>query len=152
MIDKRRLDKTPQNFYYRKPIADLTLNKDERIGDTLFLIGTIIALIYTDQTEEALLEPPEQANNASPKRSQALRTLALSSWIFFMASVAFAFVALSRLREQSMDQATNQSMQNSTSNISGIFGLTLTAIGNLFKLIGFGLAAIGNQIRAVSVQ
>lgn len=136
------------SYNNRKTATDLSLNENERVGDVLFLIGTIIALISTDQTEKALLEPPRQVNNVSKERSQALKTLALSSWIFLIATIIFAFTALARLRQLSNEQ----SLQNSNPNTSNLFGLTVTTTGNFFKVIGFGLAAIGNQIRAGSAQ
>ncbi len=132
----------------RKTAADLNLNENERIGAILFLIGTIIALISTDQTEKALTESPAQADNVSKERSQALKTLALSSWIFFMASIIFAFTAFARLKELS----SKASLQNPVFDKDTLFGLTLTFIGNFFKVIGFGLAAAGNQIRAGGAQ
>ena len=136
------------SFNNLKTATDLQLNQNERVGDILFLIGTIAALISTDQTEKALLEPPAQANKAAKESSQALKTLALSSWIFFMASIIFTVTAFARLRELNIEQ----SLPNSTPNTGNLFGQNVTTIGNVFKLIGFGLAAIGNQIRAGSTQ
>lgn len=146
MIGTKSLDEN-QNLNYEK-IVDLTFNKDERTGTILFLIGAAIALIATDQTEEALSESAEQFGQASEKRRQALKTLTISSWVFFMANIIFTWVALLRLRRQSMEQK----VKNSVLAASSLFGLTLTTIGNFLKLIGFGLTAIGNQIRAFSVQ
>ncbi|NLI91142.1 MAG: hypothetical protein GX434_02735 [Peptococcaceae bacterium] len=123
-----------QNIYF-----DLNLIYQERFGDVLFLIGTILAIISTYQAEKFTLE---KLFKIIPSQNNSAYTIAAASWIFFIASIIFAYVAIARYDE----------VKSTDPNVSPVTlkGGEITAIGNIFKVIGFGLAAVGNQLKANS--
>ncbi|MDR3491582.1 MAG: hypothetical protein P4M12_06000 [Gammaproteobacteria bacterium] len=106
----------------------------QRSGDILFLIGTLLAIISTYQAEQSIIKSTKD-NSAN--------TTALASWLFFIANIIFAHVAIIKLVE--LCQLTN-------SKVSPLMlkGSSFTVIGDIFKVIGFGIAAIGNQLQANS--
>ncbi len=116
---------------------NLNLVFKERFGDILFLIGTLLAIISTCQAEQALLEPQRR----QPASGNAASTLAAASWLFFAASIIFAYVALARYEEA---EAADRNAPKSTM----LVGSRIAAAGNVIKAIGFALAAIGNQLKA----
>jgi hypothetical protein len=123
-----------------KEDIDLSLVYQERVGDILFLLGTILAIISTYQAEQFIVTKLLRIKST---QDYSLNTTAQASWLFFIASIIFANVAIIRLIElkQSTDSKVSPLM---------LRGSKFTAIGNLFKVVGFGLAAIGNQLKASS--
>lgn len=117
---------------------DLTLTYEERAGDLLFLLGTILAFISTYQEEQALLT--ENVPTVKPKEIDSAMSITAASWLFFLASILFTHVAIVHLEEL-----------KSTPNlrISLVFtrGTKLAVIGNLLKSAGFGTAAIAYQLK-----
>ncbi len=118
---------------------DLSLIYQERIGDILFLIGTILAIISTYQAEKALIV---KIFNIRSAPNNSAYTIASASWISLAASIIFAYVAIIRYDEVA---ATDPNVSPLT-----LRGGKTTIIGDLFKVIGFGLAAIGNQLKVNS--
>ncbi|MCG1025402.1 hypothetical protein [Dehalobacter sp.] len=117
---------------------DLSLIYKERTGDILFLIGTLLAIISTYQAVQSTIG---KYFFRSSKNDSAF-TIATASWLFFAASIIFAYVAVIRYEEVA---AIDPYISSST-----LLGGKFTAIGNTVKVIGFGLSAIGNQIKANS--
>lgn len=110
----------------------------ERIGDILFYIGTILALISTYQEEQSLINPePASANNHS-------KTIALAGWIFLAAVLIFSTTSYLRFEEQKSVAPENAPI----SNIRNLFGSEIVTIGNFIKVIAFTLTAFGYQIKA----
>jgi hypothetical protein len=114
--------------------VDLSLVYQQRSGDILFLIGTLLAIISTYQAEQSIV---------TSTKDNSANTTALASWLFFIANIIFVHVAIIRLVE--LSQPTN-------SKVSPLMlrGSNFTVIGDIFKVIGFGIAAIGNQLQANS--
>lgn len=117
---------------------DLNLVYQERLGDFIFLLGTLLAIISTYQAERAIIVKLLKIRSASDSSAY---TIAAASWLFFIASIFFAHVAIVRLIEIEMTT-------NSQASPSMLKAGRLVAIGNILKFIGFGLAAIGNQLKA----
>lgn len=115
---------------------ELSLVKDERIGDVLFLIASIIALISTYQAEEAIIIEFSQ----TPQPDRSARTVAASSWTFLIGSILIAYVAIVRYRE------TAASAPDASPLI--LKGRWFTALGDIVSVIGFGLSALGDQMKA----
>jgi len=113
---------------------DIRLVYEERTGDIIFLIGTIIAIVSTYQAEQSILD--KLFMTQAPENSAY--TIATASWLFFIASTIFAHVAIVRMVELKKDINTNTSTRKASQIIT---------IADIIKIIGFGLAAIGNQIR-----
>ena len=118
---------------------DLSLVYQERVGNILFLIGTILAIISTYQAEESILS---KLSKSKPKSDKSGYSIAMASWLFLISSIVFAHVAIIRLIELT---------QSRGSDISPIVlkGSKIAVMGDIFKVIGFGLAAIGNQLKTV---
>lgn len=118
--------------------VDLTLTYEERAGDLLFLLGTILAFISNYQEEQALLT--ENVSMVKPKDIDSAMSITAASWLFFLASILFTHVAIVRLEEL-----------GSTTNLKTSLVLTrgtkLAVIGNLLKSAGFGIAAIAYQLK-----
>jgi len=113
----------------------------ERIGDIVFLIGTILAMVSTYQAEQSLLG--KLFTNKSSENSAY--TIATASWIFFIASIVFAHVAIVRMAE------LKSNINMSTSNLT-IKASQVITIADIIKAIGFSLAVIGNLIRIRSLS
>lgn len=118
---------------------DLSLVYQERLGDIIFLIGTILAIISTRQAERSIIG---KLLKIKFTQNDSAYTIAAASWLFFVASIIFAYTAIIRYDE----------ILETDPNVSPLTvrGGKATAIGNIFKVIGFGLAAIGNQLKANS--
>ncbi|MCB8814626.1 hypothetical protein [Desulfosporosinus shakirovi] len=120
-----------------KSESNLSLVKDERIGDILFLIASIIALISTYQAEKEIIS--KKFNKESLPDDSAYY-VAAASWTFFISSIILAYVAIARY------------CQFATAD-PDVSPLTLksrkySAIGNIISVIGFCLTAIGDQLKA----
>ena len=120
---------------------DIKLVYEERTGDIVFLIGTILAIVSTYQAEQSILD--KLFMTESPENSAY--TIATASWLFLIASTIFAHVAIVRLAQ--LKKNTNKSTSHST-----IKAIQIVTIADIIKVIGFGLAAIGNQIRVNSLS
>lgn len=120
---------------------EICLVYEERTSDIIFLIGTIVAIVSTYQAEQSILDKLFMIKSSE----NPVYTIATASWLFFMASVIFAHVAIVRMAEvkTNIDPSTSY-LTIKTSQI-----ITIAAI---IKAIGFGLAAIGNQIRVRSLS
>lgn len=117
----------------------LSLVKDERISDILFLIATIMALISTYQAEKEIIAK-EFKKESLPDDSAY--TIAVTSWTFFIASIILAYVAITRYNQIA---TTDPDVSPLT-----LKGGKFTAIGNILSVIGYGLAAIGDQLKAMA--
>ena len=115
---------------------ELSLVKDERIGDVLFLIASIIALISTYQAEEAIIIEFSQ----TPQPDRSARTVAASSWTFLIGSILIAYVAIVRYREIAASAPDASPLM--------LKGRWFTALGDIVSVIGFGLSALGDQMKA----
>lgn len=115
---------------------ELSLVKDERIGDVLFLIASIIALISTYQAEEAIIIEFSQ----TPQPDRSARTVAASSWTFLIGSILIAYVAIVRYRETAASAPDASPLM--------LKGRWFTALGDIVSVIGFGLSALGDQMKA----
>ena len=120
---------------------DLILIYEERTGDILFLIGTILAILSSYQAEQSIIAkimriPLINHNSA--------KTLAVASWLFFIASIIFAHVAITRF--------VQLSKPHSRTSPFFLKGSKYTAVGNIIKSVGFGIAAVGNQLKASSLS
>jgi len=124
-----------------KEDIELSLIYQERFGEILFLLGTILAIISGYQAEQSIVT--KLLRIKSTKDNKAANTISLASWLFFAASIIFAHVATIRLIE--LNQSTN-------SKVSPLMlrGSNFLVIGDIFKVFGFGLAAIGNQLKVKS--
>ena len=120
---------------------DICLVYEERIGDIVFLIGTILAIVSTYQAEQSLLDKLF-INNSS---ENSVYTNATASGLFFIASIIFTHVAIVRMAE------LKNNINTSTSNLT-IKASQVIAIADIIKTIGFGLAAMGNLIRIRSLS
>lgn len=123
-----------------KTEVDFSLIYEERIGDILFLLGTILAIISNYQAEQSLINKQLKINST---QDYSAYTIATASLLFLVASILFSYVAIIRLMEL-------RSTTNSKVLPLMLKGSKFTAIGNVFKVIGFGLAAIGYQLKANS--
>jgi len=119
---------------------NLSLVYQERIGDIIFLIGTLLAIVSTFQAEQSILA--KALENRSVQDNSAY-TIAVSSWLFFASSLIFWHVAVIRLTELKKTIEPNSSSTE-------FQGSLISTAGSVIKAIGFGLAAIGNQIKANS--
>ncbi|WP_018214373.1 hypothetical protein [Desulfitobacterium hafniense] len=115
---------------------ELSLVKDERIGDVLFLIASIIALISTYQAEEAIIIEFSQ----TPQPDRSARTVAASSWTFLIGSILIAYVAIVRYRQIAASAPDASPLM--------LKGRWFTALGDIVSVIGFGLSALGDQMKA----
>ena len=133
-----------------KAIFDLGLIKQEKVGDILFIIGTLLYWISANQSEQAILKDISQKFSGQQSGNQSNNssvTIAMASWIFLIASLIFSKIALIRLSE------LRATMSNtSSSNIRKLKGTEIATIGNIIKSVGFAITAIGNQISAQSNQ
>lgn len=114
---------------------ELSLVKDERIGDVLFLIAAIIALISTYQAEETIFS---EEFSETPLPDRSARTIAVSSWTFLIGSILIAYVAIVRYRQIAAADASPLMLK----------GRWFTALGDIVSVIGFGLSAVGDQMKA----
>lgn len=119
----------------------LSLVYQERIGDILFLIGTLLAIISTYQAERIIVDIIFDRRPRS-ERDDSANTIALESWFFFIASIIFARVGVIRWTELIASKAEAAPLL--------IKGSELSTLGGIIKVIGFGLSAIGNQLKANS--
>jgi len=126
-----------------KEDIDLSLIYQERFGDILFLLGTILAIISGYQAQQSIVT--KLLRSKSTKDNKSANTISLASWLFFTASIIFANVAIIRLIE--LNQSTN-------AKVSPLMlrGSNFLVIGDIFKVFGFGLAAIGNQLKVNSLN
>lgn len=115
---------------------DIILVYEERIGDIIFLIGTILAIVSTYQAEDSIISKLYKIKPSD----NSVYTIATASWLFLIASIVFAHVSIVRLI--GLSETINASTSDLTLKTSQI-----VTIGNIVKVIGFGLAAIGNQYR-----
>ncbi|WP_068965136.1 hypothetical protein [Desulfosporosinus sp. BG] len=113
---------------------DIRLVYEERTGDIIFLIGTILEIVSAYQAEDSILSKLYIIKSSD----NSAYTIATASWLFLIASIIFAHVAIVRL----VELGKNKSTLNSTIKSSQI-----VTTGNMIKAVGFGLAAIGNQIK-----
>lgn len=120
---------------------DISLVYEERIGDIIFLIGTILAIVSTYQAEQSILGKLFMIKSSE----DSTYTIATASLLFFIASIIFAHVAIVRMAELKKNV-------NTSTSYSTIRASQFITIGNIIKVIGFGLAAIGNQIRVSSLS
>ena len=116
---------------------DLSLIKDERIGDVLFLIASMIALISTYQAEETIII---EEFSQTPQPDRSARTVAASSWTFLIGSILIAYVAIVRYREIAASAPDASPLM--------LKGRWFTALGDIVSVIGFGLSALGDQLKA----
>lgn len=123
-----------------KKQQELNLIYEERIGDFLFLLGTILAFVSNFQSENALLRKPSGQEN--PPENKSAATIASASWLFFFASILFTHVSIIRLIDQEIF------MHNHISETSAE-GTRLAALGNIVKSIGFAISAIAYQLKAI---
>ncbi|WP_425803682.1 hypothetical protein ACHOLT_18535 [Desulfitobacterium sp. Sab5] len=119
---------------------DLSLIYEERTGDFLFLLGTILAIISNFQAEQSLLT--EEALKFKPIEENSAMTTAAASWLFFLASILFTHVSIMRL-------ANLESASTLKTSLSFIKGTKLVVPGNLLKTAGFGIAAIAYQLKLI---
>ncbi|AFQ44858.1 hypothetical protein [Desulfosporosinus meridiei] len=129
-------NRTANNNQYK---LTLSLIKDERIGDFLFLIAAIIALISTFQAEKEIISK-EFYKESLPDDSAY--TIAAASWTFFIASIISAYVVIARYNQ----------IATADRDVSPLTlkGAKYSTIGNIISVIGFGLAAIGDQLKAMA--
>ena len=120
---------------------DISLVYEERTGDIIFLIGTILAIVSTYQAEQSIIDKLFMIKSSE----NSAYSMATASWFFFIASLIFAHVAIVRMAELKYNIITSTS--NSTIKASQII-----TIADIIKTIGFGLAAIGNQMRVRSLS
>lgn len=130
-----------------KAIFDLKLIEQDKTGNLLFYIGTILAIISTYQIEKSIVNKNfkqiSEQETASPTNNTA-NTIAIFSWIFLFAIIIFTNTSSERLKEQ-------KSRINNSTSLSGLKnfkGTHIVAFGSYIKLIGFAIVAIGNQIKA----
>jgi len=117
---------------------DLILIYEERTGDFLFLLGTILAFISNYQGEESLLT--EKGLKAKTKEVDSALSITAASWLFFLASILFTHVAIIRLEEL-------KSTSNEETSPVLTRGTKLVVVGNSLKTAGFGIAAIAYQLK-----
>jgi hypothetical protein len=120
---------------------DISLVYEERIGDIVFLIGTILAIVSTYQAEQSVLD--KLFRNKSSESS--VYTIATASGLFIIASVIFTHVSIIRMAE------LKSNINTSTSYLT-IKASKVIASADIIKTIGFGVAAIGNLIRIRSLS
>lgn len=123
-----------------KEELDLSLIYEERIGDFLFLLGTILAFISNFQAEKSLLT--EKTSKLKPTEENSAMTIAVASWLFFLASILFTHVSVLRL----VDLKSTSTLKTS---LSFIKGTKLAVSGNLLKAAGFGIAAIAYLLKLI---
>lgn len=120
---------------------DISLVYEERTGDIVFLIGTILAIVSTYQAEQSILD--KLVMNKFSESSAY--TIATASGLFLIASILFAHVAIVRMVE------LKSNINTITSNLT-IKASQVIVIADIIKTIGFGLAAIGNLMRIRSLS
>lgn len=119
----------------------------ERIGDILFYIGTILALISTYQEEQSLFctQPNESSGQREPTSANNYsKTIALAGWLFLAAVLIFSTTSYLRLVEQKSSTPEDAPI----SNKRNLAGSRIVTIGNFIKVIAFTLTAVGAQIKA----
>lgn len=121
-----------------KENLDLSLIYEERTGDFLFLLGTILAFTSNFAAEQSLRT--EKAMRVKHKEENSARTITAASWLFFLASILFTHVAIIRLIEL-------KSSLNSKTSPALIKGTSLLVTGDLLKTAGFGIAAIAYLLK-----
>ena len=122
---------------------DLTLIYEERTGDFLFLLGTILAFISNFKAEQSLLT--EKTLTVKPEAEKSAMSIALASWLFFLASVLFTHVAIIRFIELKSSQSPSASKNFPVL----VKGSKLLIIGDLPKTAGFGIAAIAYLLKLI---
>ena len=122
---------------------NLSLIYEERTGDFLFLMGTILAFVSNFQAEESLRT--EKNLKVKTKEANSLISATAASLLFFLASILFSHVAIIRFAELK---------SNSNSKTSPEFrkGTALAALGNIVKSAGFGIAAIASLLKLSDVK
>jgi hypothetical protein len=127
--------------YKRNLQLDFRLVYEERAGDIIFLIGTILAIVSTYQAEQSLIDKLFMTKSSE----DSVYTITTASWLFFIASLIFTHVAIRRfgqLRKSNISSTSYATIRSSR----------FITVGDIIKVIGFGLAAIGNQIRTNSLS
>jgi uncharacterized membrane protein len=119
---------------------DLRLIYEERIGDILFFVGTILAINSTFQAERSIIT---KIFRIRPIQDNSVYTIATSSWLFLIASLIFAHAAILRLAELSKNASTPPAYLKASQ---------ILVTGNIIKVFGFALAAIGNQMKVNSLS
>lgn len=117
-----------------KQELDLSLIYEERIGDFLFLLGTILAFISNFQAEQSLLK--EKTSKLKPNEEKSAVTIVAASWLFFLASILFTHASIMRLINLNLN-----------TSLSFIKGTKLAVPGNLLKAAGFGITAIAYLLK-----
>jgi len=119
---------------------DISLVYEERTGDIIFLIGTILAIVSTYQAEQSIIDKLFMIKSSE----KSAYTIATASWLFFIASLIFVHVAIVR---------TAELKNNSTgTSYSTIRASQIIMNADIIKSIGFGLASIGSQLRVRSLS
>lgn len=132
------------NSFETKTEFELSLIYQERIGDLLFLVGTLFAILSTYQAEHFVISKVIRIRLIN---DNSVYTSAIASWFFFIASLIFAHVAIIRLKE------LNKKLEKDicSNQFPEFFkGSQISTTGSIIKAVGFALAAIGNQIKANS--
>ena len=127
----------------RKESLDLTLIYEERTGDFLFLLGTILAFISNFKAEQSLLT--EKTLTVKPEAEKSAMSIALASWLFFLASILFTHVAIIRF----IELKSPQSPSGSKNFPLLVKGSKLLIIGDLPKTAGFGIGAIAYLLKLI---
>jgi len=120
---------------------DISLVYEERTGDIIFLIGTILAIVSTYQAEQSIIDKLFMIKSSE----KSAYTIATASWLFFIASLIFVHVAI--IRTEELKNNINTGTSYSTIRASQIL-----MIADIMKSIGFGLASIGSQLRVRSLS
>ncbi|AET67016.1 hypothetical protein Desor_1354 [Desulfosporosinus orientis DSM 765] len=126
-----------------KEDLDLTLIYEERTGDFLFLLGTILAFISNFKAEQSLLT--EKLLTVKPEEEKSTMSIALASWLFLLASILFTHVAIIRFIELKSQQSPTKSKNFPIL----IKGSKLLIIGDITKTAGFGIAAIAYLLKLI---
>lgn len=99
---------------------DISLVYEERMGDIIFLIGTILAIVSTYQAEQSIIDKLFMIKSLE----KSAYTIATASGLFFIASITFAHVAIVRMVE------LKSNLNTSTSNLT-IKASQVIAIANI---------------------
>lgn len=128
-------------------LESLELIYKDRIGDLLFLIGTILAFISNYQAEKAIIQPEEKPpvkENTTALTISPAELIVLFNLFFLVATIILTYTAYTRL----MKDKTDISKNTSPTIVNNLFGNGLATLGSTIRVVGFALGAIGNQIRA----
>ncbi|MHB8132569.1 MAG: hypothetical protein ACYDEX_26740, partial [Mobilitalea sp.] len=120
---------------------DISLVYEERMGDIIFLIGTILAIVSTYQAEQSIIDKLFMIKSSE----KSAYTIATASWLFFIASLIFVHVAI-------VGTAEFKNNINTGTSYSTIRASQIIMNADIIKSIGFGLASIGSQLRVRSLS